>query len=235
MTFENETKQDKLKHKYAKYPRLDPNLCAFKDEETIETAQIEHIKKIKAKILKKYFLPTISISFIIITVLICSFAYIYIQQNNQIIQLSSNTSEMEKQISEQKQEIKRLSNRQAVQNNDNENNNLTNKLQEMRQIIQNGYTPDKYDERLCTIPDCNSRANNGSYYCSRHECTVSGCHEQIINDNSQYCLLHQCIIPDCTNERQANSYYCFSHECLYPSCHKKRHSDWGMHCAEHDN
>ncbi len=60
ITIENETKQDKLKHKYAKYPRLDPNLCAFEDEETIETAQIEHIKKISSITLKKTLLPVIT-------------------------------------------------------------------------------------------------------------------------------------------------------------------------------
>ncbi len=55
ITLENETKQDKLKHKYSKYLCLDPNLCAFEDEETIETAQIEHIKKNQVKNTKKIF------------------------------------------------------------------------------------------------------------------------------------------------------------------------------------
>ncbi len=149
---------------------------------------------------------------------------------------------MEKQISEQKQEIKRLSNRQDIQNNDisseysgQRSDPLEFAEQYLKSHMYNTTDDSSLNERLCTMPDCNSRANNGSYYCSQHECTVSGCHEQITNDYSQYCLLHQCIIPDCTNERQANSYYCFSHECLYPSCHKKRNSDWGIHCAEHDN
>ena len=50
ITFEENTEK---KNKYKKYPRLDLDRLAFEDEETVEQMQIDYIKAIKKKVLKR--------------------------------------------------------------------------------------------------------------------------------------------------------------------------------------
>lgn len=66
ITFEENTKK---KNKYKKYPRLDLDRLAFEDEETVEQMQIDYIKAIKKKVLKRYLIPMILISIILMVVL----------------------------------------------------------------------------------------------------------------------------------------------------------------------
>lgn len=58
ITFEENTK---MKNKYQKYPRLDLDRLAFEDEETVEQMQIDYIKAIKKKVLKRWLAPMILI------------------------------------------------------------------------------------------------------------------------------------------------------------------------------
>lgn len=58
ITFEENTK---TKNKYKKYPRLDLDRLAFEDEETVEQMQIDYIKAIKKKVLKRWLTPMILI------------------------------------------------------------------------------------------------------------------------------------------------------------------------------
>ena len=58
ITFEENTEK---KNKYKKYPRLDLDRLAFEDEETVEQMQIDYIKAIKKKVLKRWLAPMILI------------------------------------------------------------------------------------------------------------------------------------------------------------------------------
>jgi len=66
ITFEE---NNKPKIKYKSYPRIDVNKMCFDSEDNIEQMQVEHIKKIKKKVLKRYLIPTILISLILMVVL----------------------------------------------------------------------------------------------------------------------------------------------------------------------
>ena len=71
ITFEE---NNKPKIKYKSYPRIDVNRMCFDSEDNIEQIQVEHIKKIKKKVLLHYLLPTVIVSVLLIVG--CS-AYIY--------------------------------------------------------------------------------------------------------------------------------------------------------------
>ena len=62
-------KNNKPKIKYRSYPRIDVNRMCFDSEDNIEQMQVEHIKKIKKKVLKRYLIPTILILLILMVVL----------------------------------------------------------------------------------------------------------------------------------------------------------------------
>ena len=63
ITFEE---NNKPKIKYKNYPRIDVNKMYSNSEDTIEQMQVEHIKKIKKKVLLRYLLPTVIVSVLLI-------------------------------------------------------------------------------------------------------------------------------------------------------------------------
>lgn len=210
ISFEDNVKKDKPKYK--KYPRLDADRLVFENDDTIEQLQVEHIKKIKSRVLKLFLLPTVIISVLLIIGCVAFSLYTNIQieeitvKREETLQraerLAKQVRTLRDEIDElkenrdksnitQQQVIQALKNKSSTSSNNNSN------------IISN--------ERLCTIPDCNSRANTGSYYCSRHECMKVGCHEPKANDLCMYCETHKCDMPGCNNGKALNSYYCYSH------------------------
>lgn len=227
------TFEENHKNKYKKYPRMNLDSLASADDETAEQIQIDYIKSIKKKVLKRYLLPTAIIS----VLLICGCATLSLYLNFQNLEISSQhtiTSERAEELAKEVRELK-----------SGEKEDFKKNAQLMRdELIRQGYTPksvpseqeDKSKEsrknetssiqnneynnqqtnnfnnaRLCDVPDCNYRANRGSYYCSLHECSKAGCHNQRANDLSLYCIDHKCIVTDCNNGRSLNGFYCLMH------------------------
>lgn len=249
ISFEERPKTEK--RIYKSYPRIDSNVCAFGDEEDIEVANVDYIRKIKAKVLRRYLLPTVIIAVILIGGCVASSLYFLSEQNTQIAQLHTDKYNLEKRIDYSNEYIDTL-NRRIENLNTNNNNNSTDtgdaRTEDWREFArklleEHGYydnskntsttntSNENNSPRLCTVPDCNRAAKTGSEYCYNHECAEMSCHEKIANDRCRYCEYHKCTVPDCNNERQDGSYYCSSHECIYPGCHKKRAGI--SYCAEH--
>ena len=207
ITFEEDNKP---KIKYKNYPRIDVNRMCFDSEDNIEQMQVEHIKKIKKKVLLRYLLPTVIVSVLLIVG--CS-AYIYSlsEENSSLFRDLCDSNEKITELNKElgKDKSKRIilkgnsQNTTAIAGND---ENSTYQNYETNQ--QNDYSD---NARLCSVPDCNYRANKGSYYCSMHECLKVGCHNQKANDLSLYCVDHKCIVSDCNNGRSLNSFYCPMH------------------------
>lgn len=213
ISFEEENKKEKLDRKYSKYPHIDQNLMAFGSNEEVKAAEIDYIRKIKSKVLKRFLLPTVIISVLLIAAVCCVSAYFYMNQSAEIEGLTLSISKKEQVIKTQKGRIEQLENSNAGNSPGQEF--LINYLEEQTYASSNNNSVSSnnadIDKRLCTVPDCNSRANTGSYYCSRHECLKVDCHEPKANDLCMYCENHKCDMPGCNSGKSLNSYYCIRH------------------------
>lgn len=232
ISFEEENKKDKIKRKYEKYPRIDQNTILFGNEEEVEAVEIDYIRKIKSKVLNRFLLPTVIISVLIIAACVATSLYFLSVQNNQISQINTEKYKLKMEVDKLNQDVNTLNRQiesknnessitqeqvmQALSEQDNSNTQSNNNWRETaRKILQeHQYTStdnSSSNERLCTVPDCNSRANTGSYYCLGHECLKVGCHESKANDLCMYCEKHKCDMPGCNSGKSLNSYYCSRH------------------------
>lgn len=73
------------------------------------------------------------------------------------------------------------------------------------------YVVENTPKPTCDYPSCDSSPNDGGYYCTRHECNKSGCHNARANDYCSYCYMHKCVVPDCNFGQAYNSNYCYMH------------------------
>lgn len=207
ITFEE---NNKPKIKYKNYPRIDVDRMCFDSEDNIEQMQVEHIKKIKKKVLLHYLLPTVIVSIFLIVG--CS-AYIY-SLSEENTSLFMDLCDSDEKITELNKELGKDKSKRIILKGNSQNttavadNDENSTYQNYETNQQNDYSD---NTRLCSVPDCNYRANKGSYYCSIHECSQSGCHNQRANDLSSYCIDHKCIVSDCNNGRSLNSFYCLMH------------------------
>lgn len=241
--------EKKPKQKYKKYPRIDVDRLCFEDSDTIELMQIEHIKKIKSKVIKRYFIPTVIISALLIIGCVVSSVYFLSIQDSQIAKIT-NERDSERGRAETLAEKVRTYQKNSINNpstnTDDLENNSSNWRDDARKILEmrenessstnssssQTETSSSHElERTCSIPDCNNTPQTGSNFCYQHECSTSGCHEQRFNDNCNYCENHRCTVPGCMRKRQNESYYCSQHECLHIGCHKKRTQ--GVYCSVH--
>lgn len=215
ISFEEESKQEKNKRKYKKYPRIDVNAIMFGSEEDIENENVKYIKKIKGKVIKRYFIPSVIIAVLAIVTISCFFTHIYKEniseketviasQKEQIYELETYKKTV---IASQKEQIDELETYKKNNPKEAAERYLQKRKASNNQNTSNAAT----DERKCTVPDCNNRANTGSYYCSRHECLKIGCHEPKANDLCLYCEKHKCDMPGCNSAKALNSYYCYIH------------------------
>ena len=207
---------DKQNRKYKKYPRIDTDLIAFGSEEEVEQANIDYIKKIKTKVLKRFLFPTIVISLLLI-VGISLYSIIQIENANQKYYVANERAEsLAKQVRDYSEDStlqKRAKERTENQNSDwkeTAQRILDNREEKStEQSSSNSYS--NSTQRKCTVPDCPSNANTSSYYCVRHECIQFGCHEQKASDICLYCETHKCDMPGCNFGKANNSYYCHIH------------------------
>ena len=204
ITFEE---NNKPKIKYKNYPRIDVNKMYSNSEDTIEQMQVEHIKKIKKKVLLRYLLPTDIVS----VLLICGCATLSLYLNYRVAEISTNREAIAKRADDLAKEVRTLKEGKKTDLEDRLQNLIDTTKDKENYENNNQQNNDFNNTRLCSVPDCNYRANKGSYYCSIHECSQSGCHNQRANDLSSYCVDHKCIVSDCNNGRSLNSFYCLMH------------------------
>lgn len=111
-------------------------------------------------------------------------------------------------IAERAERILEKRKEQESQNEINENSTPTESINKYTSPVSAG----KDDDITCAIPSCNNSPNRDSFYCSRHECSEIGCHNQRANDLCFYCIEHKCIVPDCNSGKAYNSYTCYRHK-----------------------
>ena len=203
ITFEEDNKP---KIKYKNYPRIDVNRMCFDSEDNIEQMQVEHIKKIKKKVLLHYLLPTVIVS----VLLIGGCATLSLHLNSQVTKISAKSEATAKRAEDLAEEVHTLKQDDKTDVED-RLQNLIDVAKDRENYENSQQNNDFNNTRLCEVPDCNYRANRGSYYCSLHECSQAGCHNQRANDLSQYCIDHKCIITNCNRRRSSNGFYCSTH------------------------
>ena len=100
ITFEE---NNKPKIKYKNYPRIDVNKMYSNSEDTIEQMQVEHIKKIKKKVLLRYLLPTVIVS----VLLICGCATLSLYLNYRVAEISTNREAIAKRADDLAKEVRK--------------------------------------------------------------------------------------------------------------------------------
>ena len=131
--------------------------------------------------------------------------------NYRVAEISTNREAIAKRADDLAKEVRTLKEGKKTDLEDRLQNLIDTTKDKENYENNNQQNNDFNNTRLCSVPDCNYRANKGSYYCSIHECSQSGCHNQRANGLSSYCVDHKCIVSDCNNGRSLNSFYCLMH------------------------
>ena len=83
-------------------------------------------------------------------------------------------------------------------------------------------------EHICQNSGCINPREDGSLFCSNHNCDASNCKEA--QYNSRYCMQHKC--NKCNNKVEDGSHFCKNHNCYGSNCKAETYQNSGF-CIEH--
>ena len=174
ITFEE---NNKPKIKYKSYPRIDVDRMCFDSEDNIEQMQVEHIKKIKKKVLLRYLLPTVIVS----VLLICGCATLSLYLNYRVAEISTNREAIAKRADDLAKEVRTLKEGKKTDLEDRLQNLIDTTKDKENYENNNQQNNDFNNTRLCSVPDCNYRATIVLY---------TNVHNPVVTIKEQMIYLH---------------------------------------------